>query len=262
MARKSTDLFVIGGSTILIILLVLVGLNRGPIAVILGLPFVLVFPGYVLTEAIMPRRPQGLPEQILLTVGLSVVVAILGGFILDRLPAGLQATTWALLLGTLILGGCLYLYLVRRRATHENEPMTEMLPAPRPKPTPWQIGLITLIGLLVVGSLAFTVYGAQHQPSPGFTQLWILPGTSTTTTASVQFGVKNEEGATVTYHLQVQENGVAIRDYATITISSNGTWETTLTLPTPPKRTSVAVTLYRTENPTTVYRSVLLWLGG
>jgi len=128
--------------------------------------------------------------------------------------------------------------------------------------TAWQLILGALIVLAVEGSLAFTIYGATNQPHPGFTQLWVLPGATESTSDTVRFGVKSMEPATTSYILTVTENGTTIHENSNLTLNPNQSWESSIEIAAPPAKTPIKVILYRAQDPNTVYRSVLLWLGG
>src|SRR6266487_3588085 len=61
------------------------------IGTVLALPLVFVLPGYSLTEAMFYKRTVETSHRLLLSLVLSLAIDILGGLILNMLPAGLQA---------------------------------------------------------------------------------------------------------------------------------------------------------------------------
>jgi uncharacterized membrane protein len=256
MNRKPLDLIVIASATAITITSVLFRFNVGPLGVVLGLPFVLFYPGYVLTEVIMPDRARNIPERLLFSVGLSVVVVVLGGLLLNLLPDGLQSETWAILLGVIIIVGCAWISRRRYRALPAEEQTS------RWAVTAWQLCLGALIVLGMEGSFVFTAYGATNQPHPGFTQLWVLPGTIGSSGDTVRFGIKSMESVSMSYNLTVIENGTIIHQDNSITLNPNQVWESSVTFPAPSTKLRIKVFLYRTQDPNTIYRSVLLWLGG
>src|SRR2546421_12992924 len=92
----------------LIVTMIIAGLNvlytllpsRIPvIGIILALPLVFVLPGYTLTEALFHKRSLDDSHRLVLSLALSLAIDILGGFILNMLPGGLQAISWTVLLG-------------------------------------------------------------------------------------------------------------------------------------------------------------------
>src|SRR5258708_6038085 len=98
--------------------------NRTPvIGIILALPLVFVLPGYALTEALFHKRSLDASRRLLFSLGLSLEIAVVSGLILNLLPVGLQAVSWAALLGLLtVVFSLLAAYL--RRGTLVNVTQT------------------------------------------------------------------------------------------------------------------------------------------
>jgi uncharacterized membrane protein len=62
----------------LVLILCVTFLPQNTLRIILGLPFMLFFPGYVLTVALFPKKESfNNTERIALSLGLSIVVTIL-----------------------------------------------------------------------------------------------------------------------------------------------------------------------------------------
>ena len=205
-----------------------------------------------------PKRTFGITERLVFTLSLSLIIVILGGLALNTTPFGLQASTWAVLLGSIILGA-ISVAFVRRRA--EGIAATE-------QSRHWNIGLSipqgVLIGLAIVvfsGAVAISFIGATKQPRPGFTQLWIQPAKVANVKNAVQFGMSNMELTTTKYLLEVDVNGQIVKVWSSIDLKPNEKWETTLAVQQTgqPGATEVEVFLYRSTS-SGVYRHVLLWL--
>ena len=79
----------------------------GVIRVILGLPFILFIPGYVLIFALFPTRKTdrgiNLLERITLSFGFSLAIVSLIGF-------GLNYTTWGIRLESILL--CVFVFII------------------------------------------------------------------------------------------------------------------------------------------------------
>src|SRR5436190_946560 len=91
--------------------------SRIPIVgIILALPLVFVLPGYTLTETLFHKRSLDVSHRLVLSLGLSLAIDILGGFILNLLPGGLQALSWAALLGLFTAVFSLVVAYLRRGA--------------------------------------------------------------------------------------------------------------------------------------------------
>ena len=88
--RRDTDLWLIDILTILLILIIT--FSPTSIArIILGLPFLLFFPGYILIAALFPRKGDlGGVERIALSFGLSIALVPLIGLILNYTPWGIR----------------------------------------------------------------------------------------------------------------------------------------------------------------------------
>ena len=89
-ARRDSDLWLIDIVTILLI--VVIAFFPSTIArVILGLPFLLFFPGYNLMAALFPKKGSlsGV-ERVALSFGISIAVVPLIGLILNYTPWGIR----------------------------------------------------------------------------------------------------------------------------------------------------------------------------
>ncbi len=76
-------------SILLIIIITLLPSN--PLRIVLGLPFILFFPGYTLIAALFPKKADlGSIERVALSFGLSIAVAPLIGLILNYTPWGIK----------------------------------------------------------------------------------------------------------------------------------------------------------------------------
>jgi len=88
--RLANDLVIINILSVLLILII-VFLPDSVLRVILGLPFVLLFPGYSFIAALFPGKDaiKGI-ERIALSCGTSLALVILTGFILNYTPWGIR----------------------------------------------------------------------------------------------------------------------------------------------------------------------------
>ena len=95
MSRKSFDLALVCALALAALILALLGTSSPMLQLLLGLPLVLVLPGYALTAALFPHGALGGADRALFTLGLSLCAAILCGFVLNRTPWGLRPESWA-----------------------------------------------------------------------------------------------------------------------------------------------------------------------
>lgn len=248
MARKRLDLLLVMAAAALALGLAFLPLGDSALRLVFGLPLALLLPGYALTAAAFPLRALSLPEQVLLSLGLSLALAALGGLLLNLTPWGLQAGTWALLLGGATLGaGGLALWRQSRQAL--------ALPKRVPLGLSARQGfLLGLAALIALGALGLARFGASQQATPGFTQLWILPAEAAGDN-TVRLGISSHEAAAARYKLQIKAAGAVVGEWPSIALDPGGRWETTIALPTSRERAgTVEALLYRADDPDTVYR--------
>ena len=225
------------------------------LGLVLGLPLVLILPGYALVAAIFPHRPPELPQRLLFTVGLSLSVTILGGYLLNLTPWGLRTETWIVLLGGVTLAGLTVAHLRRRDYPYR---VASLSGAPHLHLGGRQWLLLGLAALNVTGAIAVARIGAEEAPDTRFTQLWILQGNSSEPNAA-RIGVSNQEQTAVSFRLVVEIGSTLIADWSSLALQPGEKWETTV--PLPADRTStdrVLATLYRNDKPNTIYRQVIL----
>jgi uncharacterized membrane protein len=256
MKRRPIDLFAVITITMIAVALVLVVRAGDMPWRIFTLPLALVLPGYALTSALLPKRALGGPERVVFSVGLSLIIVILAGLVLNLTPFGLRTNSWAVCLGAITLGAS---GVALRRGRGQDNPASRWS---MKRPTFRQGLLVVLAGVIIYGAVAVSINGAAQQSQAGFTQLWILPVSGANAKNAVRLGVSNMESQAVKYLLEVDMNGLAVKVWSPIELKPNEQWETTLVL----QRTGqigpakVEAYLYRGVS-TTVYRYVILWLG-
>lgn len=248
--RRNADLLVCAGLAMLALLLTLLGLASGPLRLALGLLLVLVLPGYTLAAAAFPTPTLARSERLLYTGGLSLIVTILGGFVLNWLPWGLQPTSWALLLSYVTLGGSI-VALVRRA------PITSAVQRAPIRLGGGQALLLGLAALAVVGALLVAQSEAAQRPAPDVVQLWMLPGASG---ASVRLGVITSGPVGGDYRLVLQRGGYTLREWPALRLADADRWQATVELPARQSgRGPLEARLERIDRPG-VERQVQLWL--
>ncbi|MBA2286264.1 MAG: DUF1616 domain-containing protein [Ktedonobacteraceae bacterium] len=261
MKHTSVDIRIVIASALMAGVLVWVmPANSLPFRLLLA-PFIFIVPGYALTCALFVHRLFGRAEHSVFSLGLSLVIMIVGGLVLNLTPFGLQATSWIVFLCsvTLIAGA---VTLMRRRG--QNRPVAGWLQqGGNPGLTVRQVVFLAMALIILSGGVAVSIVGASRQPYPGFTQCWILPASGLHSKAAVRLGVSNMESTSMEYRLDVNMNGKVIKSWPAIHLDLHAKWETTLVLPSSTSKgaTKVEALLYRVDTPTKIYRHVLLWLG-
>src|SRR3972149_42796 len=91
MTRRELDLLLVVASSLVLTAIILAIPSAKPARIILGLPFVLFFPGYALMAALFPRKDDIDPiERVALSLGLSIAVVPLIGLALNYSPWGIR----------------------------------------------------------------------------------------------------------------------------------------------------------------------------
>ena len=113
------DLIIVSISSL--VLGTLVMFTSGPLRIVLGLAFILFFPGYALIAALFPKKGSlGGIERIALSFGLSVAVVPLIGLILNYTPWGIGLYPVFISILIFILAMSSVAYFRRRRLLLEE----------------------------------------------------------------------------------------------------------------------------------------------
>jgi|GEM_PF-535849 len=227
------------------------------IGIILALPLVFVLPGYTLTEALFRKRSLGGAERLLLSLGLSLSIDVLGGLILNFFPMGLQGRSWAAFLGLLTVVFALLVAFLRR-----GVPLNNARPL-RARFRAYQAILFGLAAIVGVLSVLYAALGVKQQQYPGFTQLWMLPAGQTGKSCAVHLGVRSFESTSVTYRITMTINGAPVIPWPSITLDTQQEWERLVPIsPGATDNVYVEAQLYRLDKPEAAYREVHVTLHG
>jgi uncharacterized membrane protein len=253
MSHRTLDLVKKIIVTLLLLALALVAASFTPVKTLLALPFVFFLPGYALTAALFVERPPDFLERVILSLGLSITIVALAGFILNLTPWGMQPVSWALLLGVITLGLSIVAH-VRRK-----EQRSSVLERPVFTIGSRQTLLFGLTFLIFTGTLAVARVGISREQRPGFTQLWMQPVDGADQNA-IRLGVTSHEVSAVTYQLHLKVGGNVLVEWESIELEPGEQWETTVVLPAwlIGSETLEGV-LYRSDAPGSVFRRVTWW---
>lgn len=251
MHHKNLDLIAAVIIAVLNVVWVLLHSSVPVVGIILALPLALVLPGYTLTEVLFRNRPLNAPERLVLSLGLSLAIDVLSGLILNVLPAGLQATSWAVLLGLLTVVFSLLAVYLRRG-----------VPASGTQPLRFSLSIYQgiLFGLAISAAILSFVYidvGVIQQPHPGFTQLWMLPEIQAGKSCDVRLGVRSFESTSVTYRITMTMNGAPVITWPSVVLAPQEEWDRLVPMPpTAAEEVYIEGQLYRLDKPAAVYREV------
>ena len=262
------DLFAAMGYTVATSGVVL-ALNVGNLAAIL---LVLFIPGYVLVAALFPGTIARVPEidwveRIALSLGLSVAVVPLLGFLLNFTPFGIRFAPIVVLIAlfTIGVGGGAYWRRMRLPVDDRLSLTVDLSASNWKEHGAVDKGLtIALAGSIAVavGTLAYVVTTPRH--GEPFTEFYLLgPGgnasgyptsLNVSQSGSIIVGVVNHESGTVSYTVRIDLVGVRIVHNATS--GSNETVELNRTI-----MSSFNVTLANSQNWSQPYTFQINYVG-
>src|SRR5690348_10811639 len=104
MRRHNLDLILAGLCAASNVVWTLLPSHIPVVSIVLVLPLVFLLPGYLLMCVLTYRRTPEISYDLTLSLGLSIPLDILLGFILNVFPGGLQATSWAVALSLCTIG--------------------------------------------------------------------------------------------------------------------------------------------------------------
>jgi len=192
--------------------------EEGILSSILGLPFILFVPGYILIFALFPARKTdrgiGVVERIGLSFGLSIAVVPLIGLGLNYTPWGIRLEPILLSLFIFVMGaGALSLY--RWFKTDSDERFTISLNLSLPKSeSKLDKALTIILAISVILAISIITYVLiTPQQGEQFTQFGVLGSNGNATgyprnltigeNTSVIMGIVNHEYKTVNYTIEI-----------------------------------------------------------
>lgn len=254
MQRRLDDLTLIFVATG-VALFTIVVLPQSPLRPVLTLSLILMLPGYALTIALFPDGGLGVPLRLLLSVGLSVAITMLGGLLLNLLPWGLQANTWTGLLISIILVASTIAWWRRRSYRVGVQTLRSFNPQFRTE----HILILSLSGLIALSAIGIARTPASQANLQGYTTLWIVP-MDEQAQETVRLGVSNNEFAAMRYRLQLVAYGQIIHEWPLIDLDPGETWEQMASVQLQALGAEpVKALLYRLDQPTQVYREGIWW---
>lgn len=273
MRIKTSHLLLVLDLLTLILILTVTLLPGNVINIILGLPFVLFFPGYCLLSALLTRKDilKSL-ERIALSFGLSLAIVPLICLLLNYLPWGLSVNSilYSLSIFTLITSGIAWL---RQRGLSETEKTEVTLNFTGwGKKTAFEKILSVILVLVVIGLVGVLVYViAVPRTSEQYTEFYVLneegkasdypSGLKIGETGSVIIGIINHEREDANYVVEIRIDNESVDMLDPIILTNDEKRETLVTF-TPQKtgdRQKVEFLLFKGES-TEPYNRLHLWV--
>jgi uncharacterized membrane protein len=222
----------------LVLLLIVHFLSHNFLRVVLGIPLVLFFPGYVMTIALFPRK-EGVDfvQRIAISFGASIAMVVMTGLIVNFTPFGLrlEPLLWSLIIIILILSIIAW-FRLRKLSIYERFTIPFFEMAPEWGKTTKEKMLIIVLFFAIIGVLVSVGYvTADSKVGEHFTEFYILdskgeiPYAVTNLTLgqneTVTVGITNHEGKTIDYRIEVTVNGINVNEIKGIILVSGQKWE-------------------------------------
>ena len=243
--------------------------------IILGIPFLLFFPGYTLHTAIFPGRERlDGTERVALSFGLSVAVVPLIGLILNYLPWGIRLEPVLYSVASFILVTSAIAWFRWKRLAEPARFGIEF----QVRMTIWAGGIwnkvlsiILVIAILgALGTLGYII--AVPKVGERFTEFYILGlnGKAMDYPSELKLGeegrvivgIANREHEIVSYRLEVRIDGMKNNEIEPIVLGHNEKWEEIVSF-TPDKagnREKVEFLLYKNGEAEPFLEPLRLWL--
>jgi len=207
--------------------------------IIIGIPFIVFFPGYALTTALFPRRNQsGDLQRLLLSFGLSIIVVPLVGLMLNYTPWGISLDTVPLSTAIFILAASVVAWY-RYRRLNEQERFTIAFNLSL---APWKAQgqankfLSVILILVIVGSMVTLGYAiAAPKTGETFTEFYILGlegkairyprELKVGEEGSVIVGIINREHESMSYRVEVRTDGVSNNQIGPLELAHDEKWQ-------------------------------------
>jgi uncharacterized membrane protein len=217
--RRSWDLLAIIILSILLAWFIYL-IPDNPSRIVLGLPFILFFPGYALIGTLFPEKASlDLIERIALSFGLSIAVVPLIGFGLNFTPFGVRLEP---ILWSLIAFNIVFALLATWRRSSSKEPFLPFVPkalygsAMKEFNTGSKVDkALTVVLIFAILTSVFAIGYVVAVPREGehFTEFYVLGPQGKATnypqnlsvgqSGQVVLGIANHEYKTVTYTIEV-----------------------------------------------------------
>lgn len=224
-------------SVLLVIIITFFPSNALRIA--LGLPFVLFFPGYVLSVALFPRRDAlGDIERVALSFGFSIAVVSFVGLILNYTPWGIRIYPILIFLAIFVAVISIVAWYRRQRLTEvERFTISFHLNLALWKGQSFVdkvLSLFLVVALLgAVGTLGYVI--ATPKVREKFTEFYILgregkaidyPKTMKVgEPGKVLVGIINREQGAVSYWVEVRIDGAKHNEIGPVVLDHENSWE-------------------------------------
>jgi len=269
--KSNGDLLLVGLLALISLLLIAV-VPSSIMRIVLGLPLVLFYPGYILALAIFPQKST-LPgmERLMMSPVFSILAVVSIALILNVSPWGIALLPMAIALA-LFISAATAVAWYRRRRLDENE---------RYKPEItldlafWRkynrvdrilAGVLLVVMAAAIGTLVY--YLATPNEKERFTEFYVLGPEgkmmdyplelTAEKTATVSLVIANQERQPTSYRVEMKMEGATQREIGAVTLDHGEEWQQEVRFtPANSGNQKVEFLLYK-QDQSEVYRSVYL----
>ncbi|MCL0058191.1 DUF1616 domain-containing protein [Dehalococcoidia bacterium] len=204
--------------------------------IVLGLPFILFFPGYTLIAALFPKK-SGLDaiERVALSFGLSIAVVPLIGLVLNYTPWGIRLYPILVSL-TVFIAAMSAIAWYRRHGLPEQEKLNLILNLSLPRQESRLDRALSIVLILAIvgaiGTLGYVI--ASPRVGERFTEFYVLglegkaEGYPTELTVGeegrVILGITNREHEIMGYEVKIKVDGVLQQRIGPVELEHEESW--------------------------------------
>jgi len=236
--KLQRELFTIDVLTILLVIIITL-FPSSILRVILGLPFVLFFPGYTFTAALFPRKSDaGGIVRLTLSLGMSVALVAIIALILN-------STSWGIRLYPILLSLTIFIIIISMVAWYrwQRLPPIERYVFPVSLKALFWRGerladkcLSFILAVAIITAISILGY-AISAPMVGekFTEFYILGASgeaadylnelSLDMTGNITLGIVNHENQEVIYRIAVRQPGGFVEELGQVELQPEQKWE-------------------------------------
>src|SRR4051812_45670308 len=188
-----------------ILLLAVLATDNVAVRAVLSTPLVFFLTGHVVLRAVRPLN-TGTLENIVYSVGLSIAVCVLGGFLLNKLSL-LTSVGWA----SYLLVVNIVASIVALRHPYEKFAMPTL-----PRVRVWQIASIGAAVAITIGAFALANSNIESFKEFDYTELWLVP---TAKPGKLLIGINNVEQEPAEYDLIITAGKTMIASWPSIQLN-------------------------------------------
>jgi uncharacterized membrane protein len=211
-----------------------------PLSIVLGLPFIVFIPGYILVSALFPakktERGLDIVERVALGIGLSLIIVALIGVGLNYTPIGIQpiSSSFFLLL-FIICVGAIAIYRWFKTAPDDRFTLSLHISLKKPEDNLDKALIAILILVIIITSATFVYVAITSKPVKTYTEFYLLGPDGRAfdypedlikgENATVNIGITNHEDRTMDYNIEIWLlNQTTYGDGVTDITSLNNAW--------------------------------------